>query len=81
VLLIGFYGFGFNRLLLNIVSLTIVLNILIAALMGTLLPLLFKKLKIDPAIASAPFISTTLDIVGQLIYFLITIAVIGSISI
>ena len=43
-------------------------NMFTAATIGTLVPLVLKKLKIDPAVASAPFISTTSDIVGLLIY-------------
>lgn len=39
-----------------------------AATVGTVVPLVLRKLKIDPAVASAPFISTTSDIVGLLIY-------------
>ena len=38
---------------------------------------IFNKIKIDPAIASAPFISTSLDIIGQIIYFSITLSIIG----
>lgn len=52
-----------------IVSLALLGNITIASFLGSLFPILFKKMNIDPAIASAPFISTTLDIVGQIIYF------------
>ena len=45
----------------------------LASLLGAGLPIVLKALKVDPAIASAPFISTTLDILGQLIYFTTTI--------
>ncbi|MCP4049293.1 MAG: magnesium transporter [bacterium] len=59
-----------------IVSLAILGNITVAAFIGTCLPILFRKLRIDPAVASAPFISTTLDIVGQLIYFSMILVVV-----
>ena len=52
-----------------IVSLALLGNITIASFLGALFPILLKKMNIDPAVASAPFISTTLDIVGQIIYF------------
>ncbi|MFZ5754769.1 MAG: magnesium transporter [Bacillota bacterium] len=41
---------------------------LTAATMGTLVPLIFRRIGIDPAVASAPFISTAIDITGLLIY-------------
>lgn len=39
-----------------------------ATTMGTLVPLVFRRVGIDPAVASAPFISTAIDITGLLIY-------------
>lgn len=59
-----------------IVSISLLSNSIVATFFGTALPLLFNKLNIDPAIASAPFISTSLDIIGQIIYFLITLKMI-----
>ncbi|RAP34310.1 magnesium transporter [Candidatus Marinamargulisbacteria bacterium SCGC AG-439-L15] len=59
-----------------IVSASIVLNSLLAALIGSSLPIIFKKFNIDPAIASAPFISTSLDIIGQIVYFVLTMGAI-----
>lgn len=44
-------------------------NITIGATLGTLVPLLFKQLGKDPAIASGPFITTAVDITGLSIYF------------
>jgi len=43
-------------------------NMITAATMGTLVPMVFKRLGIDPAVASAPFISTSIDITGLVIY-------------
>lgn len=40
-----------------------------AAIFGTFIPLIFERLKIDPAVASGPFITTLNDIGGILIYF------------
>ena len=56
------------------IAITIAVNMSVAALLGAGLPVIFKALKIDPAIASAPFISTSLDIIGQVIYFSIAIS-------
>jgi len=40
-----------------------------ATTMGALLPLIFTKIKIDPAISAGPFITTAIDVSGLLIYF------------
>ena len=42
-----------------------------AGLFGTFVPLVLNKYKIDPALATGPFITTTNDVIGLLIYFLI----------
>ncbi|MBN2710514.1 MAG: magnesium transporter [Calditrichaceae bacterium] len=52
------------------VSLFVVINN--AAIIGAIVPLTFKRLNIDPALAAAPFISTFNDILGILIYLTIT---------
>tara|TARA_A100001015_G_scaffold82410_1_gene91394 strand:+ start:365 stop:1753 length:1389 start_codon:yes stop_codon:yes gene_type:complete len=56
------------------IGITIALNMSVASFIGASLPVIFKSLNIDPAVASAPFISTALDIIGQVIYFTIAIA-------
>jgi magnesium transporter len=48
--------------------------ILVASLMGTLVPVAFKRLGIDPAVASGPFVTTANDITGILIYLSIATA-------
>lgn len=48
-------------------SLTIAMTV--ATLAGAMVPLVMHRLKIDPAVASGPFISTTNDIISMLIYF------------
>jgi magnesium transporter len=51
------------------VSVALVLVIIFAGLFGTLVPLMLDKYKIDPALATGPFITTMNDIVGLFIYF------------
>lgn len=51
------------------VSIALVIVIVFAALFGTLVPLILDKYKIDPALATGPFITTMNDIVGLFIYF------------
>ena len=41
----------------------------VGTLVGSMIPLVMNKLKIDPAVASGPFITTINDIVSMLIYF------------
>ena len=51
------------------VSVALILVILFAGLFGTFVPLMLDKYKIDPALATGPFITTMNDIVGLFIYF------------
>lgn len=46
-----------------------------AGLFGTFIPLILNKYNIDPALATGPFITTTNDVIGLLIYFLIGMAI------
>ena len=52
-----------------VVSLTMVLVVFAAKFVGSMLPLLAKKLKLDPAVMASPFISTIVDALSLLIYF------------
>ena len=53
----------------------LLLVILLAALVGTAVPMMLKRMQMDPAIATGPFITTTNDILGIIIYLAITISV------
>lgn len=59
------------------ISVSLVVVILFAALLGTLVPLFLHKNKIDPAIATGPFITTTNDVFGIMIYFGIAHMILG----
>ena len=59
------------------ISLSIIVVILFAATLGTLVPLVLNKNKIDPAIATGPFITTTNDVFGIIIYFAIARLILG----
>lgn len=52
-----------------LVGISIFITLIIATLAGSLVPLLMHRLKIDPAVASGPFITTINDIISILIYF------------
>ena len=59
-----------NLALTFTVSSSLFVVIIFAALFGTLIPLLLHRMKIDPALATGPFITTMNDIMGLFIYFL-----------
>ena len=42
---------------------------ILASIAGSALPFLFRSLGLDPALMSAPFITTAVDVLGVLIYF------------
>ncbi len=52
-----------------VVSVTMVLAVMLGSIIGMLLPFIFTKLKLDPATASAPLITSISDIGGVIIYF------------
>ena len=54
-----------------VVALAIFVNMIIAATVGTLIPMFFKRIRIDPAIATGPFVTTAIDVVGIFTYFLL----------
>jgi len=60
-----------------IVGLSICSSMLIASCVGTMVPLGFQKINIDPAIATGPFVTTSIDILGVSLYFLIASIVSG----
>lgn len=59
------------------VSISLVAVIIVAGLIGTFVPLFLDKRGIDPAIATGPFITTSNDIFGILIYFWIAKMILG----
>ncbi len=56
-----------------VVGLAMAATVTVAATIGTLIPMIFFKLKIDPAVTSGPFVTTIKDVTGLLIYFYIAI--------
>ena len=66
---------GYNFLFSNSYDLSVTVSvalfsvIIFASVLGTFIPMLLHKMKIDPAIATGPFITTTNDLLGLAIYF------------
>lgn len=54
-----------------VVGLSICFSMIIAATIGSLVPLILNRFDIDPAIATGPFVTTAIDILGVTLYFLI----------
>ncbi|WP_407642010.1 magnesium transporter [Cytobacillus massiliigabonensis] len=52
-----------------LVGISILCTLIVATLAGALIPLIMHKFKIDPAVASGPFITTINDLISILIYF------------
>ncbi len=72
ILLLGFdFTFGLT------VGISLVSVIVIASLIGTFVPIILDKQGIDPAMATGPFITTSNDICGILIYFTIAKLILG----
>jgi magnesium transporter len=68
--------YGPHWILIGItVGLTLVGVVLWGTLSGSMLPLILKKVGVDPAVSSAPFIATLVDVTGLIIYFSIAFLV------
>lgn len=64
------HGYGEHYLLVaTTVSLSLVGVVLIGAMIGSMLPFVLRRLGLDPAAASAPFVATIVDVTGIVIYF------------
>jgi magnesium transporter len=55
-----------------IVNITLLLTVLVAKTVGSTLPMIAKKIGFDPAVMSAPFITTIVDAISLIFYFCIT---------
>lgn len=84
-LILGFgfaIGLGFFAVLLGdgpprlplVVGIGILASILVSAMLGTFLPLLFHRAGADPAVASGPFVTTLTDVIGVVAFLLVAYA-------
>ena len=65
------FSLGYSLALSLTVSISLFAVIVFAAVFGTFIPLTLEKYKIDPALATGPFITTVNDVLGLFIYFMI----------
>ncbi len=73
----GMFFLGFQFKVGLTVAISLISVIIIASIIGTFVPIVLDKRGIDPALATGPFITTSNDIFGILIYFLIAKLILG----
>lgn len=76
----GWYNYGahFNWVLVALtVSLSVIGIVLWGTLTGAMIPMILKRMKLDPATSSAPFVATLVDVTGLVIYFSIAAVILG----
>ena len=73
VFVYNFFMLG-DRGITATVSLSLFAVVIFASIFGTLVPMTLDKLKVDPALATGPFITITNDIIGMMIYMFIASA-------
>ena len=72
------FGYDYTPLVSLAVSLALFGTIFIAKFVGCMLPLLAKKIKLDPAVVASPFITTIVDVLSLIVYCSISIAILGA---
>ena len=61
-----------------VISLSMFVTVLFAKLIGAMLPLLAKKLRLDPAVVASPFITTIIDVLSLTIYCFFAVWLLGT---
>jgi magnesium transporter len=61
-----------------VISISMLATIVIAKLIGSILPLLAEKCHLDPAVVASPFITTIVDVLSLTIYCAFAIALLGA---
>jgi magnesium transporter len=59
------------------VGLAVFSSMSVAALIGSLMPMVFARINIDPAVATGPFVTTAIDIISVFFYFEIATTLLG----
>ena len=66
-----FLYFSYSPKLAFVVGVALFSVVILASLLGTIIPLVLDKLGFNPALASGPFITTTIDLLGLAVYFIV----------
>ena len=72
------FGYDYTVLVSLAVSLALFGTVFIAKFVGAILPLLAKKIHLDPAVVASPFITTIVDVLSLIVYCSISIAILGA---
>jgi magnesium transporter len=75
VILGGYAYFRFKPLLGLAIFISTLSTVFCAALLGMMVPITLHRLKIDPAVATGPFVTTAIDLIAILIYFSTCVAI------
>ncbi len=75
--IVVFVAFPHPAKLFMVAAISVVIDMTIAATVGAIVPLTLKRLDIDAAVATGPFVTTTMDIVGVTIFFTIATYLLG----
>lgn len=74
----GFYDYGeYWGYIALTVGVSLVLIVLWGTITGAMIPIVLKKLKLDPATSSAPFVATFVDVTGLIIYFSVALLILS----
>ena len=69
LIILIWFGFSVKILLIaGIIAVAMMINLVLAAIGGTLVPVILKRLKADPALASTVFVTTITDVGGFLAF-------------
>ena len=63
------HDFGFSFAVSGCIGFALLVAMVVSSAVGTLIPLFFKKIKVDPAVASGPLITTINDLVAVITYY------------
>ncbi|MEO6035855.1 MAG: magnesium transporter [Verrucomicrobiota bacterium] len=67
---LGFKNYGTHYVLIaSAIGCSLIGVVLFGSVAGSMLPFILRQLKFDPAVSSAPFVATLVDVTGLIIYF------------
>ena len=73
----GFFGPGGGMEVAYVLGITMVVVVFMANLVGAVLPIAVQAVNLDPAVVSAPLVTTLVDATGLIIYFTVARIVLG----
>ena len=73
------YAVANGTLVAAVISLSMLATVVLAKLIGAMLPLLAKKCRLDPAVVASPFITTMVDVLSLTIYCAFAITLLGTV--